>query len=193
MLVRLAPNQEPLEFPVQFCHFCGGNLGEKTSEVDQKGVVCACIRAHAEDPSCPVKEDVELQEFNIRYQVGKRTGSLRMYFCPWCGTRLPEGLRHTLFNVPSEEDVRSLRGRLEGATTVEQVIRALGDPDRVWDPFHGGEVRSGPENKRILRQLDFNRLSPTARLIVHEYEDHTVTWYFSGHYIGKPRELGPGS
>ena len=67
------------------CLLFGGRLDEVNSAVDDQGAICSCIQSHADDPSCPVEWDAELQEFNFLVREGPRKASYRIYSCTWCG------------------------------------------------------------------------------------------------------------
>jgi len=180
----LSSAQEP--YRVTHCFFCGGRLDGADVVVAETGQICPCIKSHADDPSCPVKWDTELEEFNVLSHEKPGRALWRMYFCPWCGSRLPEGRRAERFTQMSSEDLKLIRTRLEGAESIADVIARLGEPDRVF-PGHPDDFRMKYDGKKVLRQLDFLGLSPTVSVCVQEFEDTSIQIHYSGKFIGKSR------
>lgn len=174
---------------VSHCHFCGGRLHEGAPGAEVRTLPepaardtqpCSCVRIHAAEPAGPLKYDERLNEYELVYDSGHGRSSYPVYHCPWCGTRMPESKRSELFNTPDPADLAHLSTRLEGARTVRDVIARLGEPDRVWPGFNDDERQRVLELPRILRQLDYLRLSPTVQVIVQEREDGSVSWNFCG-------------
>lgn len=182
VLVTIGQDSHRREVPVVFCLFCGARLDGAKVEGNPQEIACLCIRSRAEDPSGPVHWDASVEEYNFTTtEEGGRSSFFRIYFCPWCGIRLPQGRRSELLARPSEADVQVLRSRLEGATTVAEVISRIGEPDRLWPGYSPtpAQVRLYGM-KPTLRQLDFLRVSPSVEVTIKEFEDGSIRILYSG-------------
>lgn len=162
---------------ILFCHVCGGRLDDSPHKVDRSGVVCACVRVRADDPTSTLEPN---RHGEFEWVVDSQRWIV--YFCPWCGTRLPESRRGEAFTHPTNEEIARLRGLVSGARTVQEVLDRLGAPDRRIGPFHV-ELPGGRQRVSVL---GYTKLSPTADLQVKETENGSVSISFSGKYIGVP-------
>ena len=78
----------------------------------------------------PISYSEEFNEYKLTCEGGH---NLIMYYCPFCGGKLPGSLRSQDFSEhdKSEEDeVKSLTGKIE---TVEKIYNVLGEPDKTID------------------------------------------------------------
>lgn len=74
----------------------------------------------------------------------------------------------------SKEEVQRVFDLIRGATTIAEVIERIGPPDREFGPIrtraHHPEIYGDRRASRVLRQLDYTRLSETVVLNVQELE-----------------------
>jgi hypothetical protein len=184
VLVRVKPDSSRVEFPVTFCFFCGGHLDGGLATADGSASICPCIKSHAQDPSCSVHWEARLQEFSFLVETDVKRHFFLMRFCPWCGTRLPRSRRFLQVTRMSEVDADAIEERLRGVTTAAEVIARLGEPDRTlpgWTPDPDRKKLYGM--KKVVRVLNYYRLSPTVRIAVQEYEDGSIHIDYSGQLI----------
>ena len=159
-------------------------MGAEASAVDRSRTICPCIQSHAGDPDGPIHWDARLEEFSLLVERDGWKHFHLMNFCPWCGTRLPKSRRFLQYTLMSEADANAIEEKLRGATTASEVIARLGEPDRTlpgWTPDPDRKKLYGM--KKVLRVLNYYRLSPTVRIAVQEYEDGSIHVDYSGQLI----------
>ena len=129
---------------------------------------CQLPSQWAKDPNVPIQFDPKLNEYNLLGDA--RT--ITLYYCPFCGRRLPESKRGELFVEASPEEQSALQTRLKGMKTIGEVIAILGEPDIDF-----GSMLFQPEDKAIygyidvIRAIRYNRLAKTIEVTVQELED----------------------
>lgn len=97
---------------------------------DERTCECGYPARWASDPMSPVQFDERLNEYQLLLQ---NRGYARMRFCFWCGGRLPESKRGTLFTSMDDAELTEARSLLSGAKLFEDVVRVLGPPDETLD------------------------------------------------------------
>lgn len=62
---------------------------------------CKLMTGMIDDPRFPVEYDPIFREYAISEVKNGKRGMThqRMFYCPWCGEKLPESLRHEWFNL----------------------------------------------------------------------------------------------
>lgn len=145
---------------------------------------CPWFEMAANDPTCPVEFDPEVNE----YHMVSKGGSWVLYHCPICAGRAPASHRAALFaRIPREEEER-LHLLTKDLRTEHDVLRQLGQPSYRLDPG-SGETHPGkpgkPDEKRTYTTLRYDQHSTIADLNVRIHRDGTVDISFSGKYIGK--------
>jgi hypothetical protein len=158
------------------------NLDDKTERICD----CAVLVHAAREPRIPIEFDGDLREYNIVLGPSKT----RMSYCPFCGGKLPESLRATLFShVPMEEKDR-LFTLVRGLKTEAELLARLGKPDLdrpkgtvTWGP----EVQGQPERTVAYRSVIYTQLSTIADLCVDLYPDGGVaSCMVLAKYVGPP-------
>jgi hypothetical protein len=138
---------------VSFCPFCGGyeKVIDREGNVSffQGGPRCRCRRVKklAADTDSVISYDKSLNEYEAP--------GLVLYYCPFCGGRMPESKRGTFFMKPSRKEADDFRSRVKGCNTIEDVIATFGEPDHVTDPIQVDverhRVYGGPVFKKELK------------------------------------------
>lgn len=130
--------------------------------------MCGALQRYAADPSVPIIRDQALNEFHLESEESAKY--LILSYCFHCGGRLPESRRSEFFARPSTEDEASVRDKLSGLATVQEVIAALGSPD--------SEVDIATENAR--RYLVYTSVWKSLDVTVCEQADGTIGYCWSG-------------
>jgi hypothetical protein len=144
---------------------------------------CGTVESLASDRRTPVEYDKELNEYNLI--VRDKKIFYRMYFCFFCGGKLPESKRVGLFTQPSTEEMNEVVRLLGNVTSIQQARKVLGEPDetvKARKVTPQGNGKSAPKYKKHHRYLIRWK---TLDLIVREREDGSIDTAVSGKYMGK--------
>ena len=147
----------------------------------QRRCTCSMIRKYAEDPSMPISFNERFSEYHLP-DPRDPGGYIVLTYCFHCGGALPPSKRGDLFHDVDDTEMQKFIDKLEGATTIDDVVDRLGEPDCTIQP-PPTETEDLYGVKRVNRQLDYTRLSPTVVLTVSEYSDGSIEYGCSG----KPR------
>ena len=134
------------------------------------------LKELASDPDCQIVYNEKVGEYQLKWKIKTEDGySVKAYplkFDPFTGDPL-ESRRDELFTEPSREEIMEIHKKLSQCKTIEDVISAFGEPDRVW-----------PINERRKKaQYDFYSAFDTTKLVVHVSEDGSLKSQFSGKQI----------
>ena len=151
-----------------------------------KNGYCNC-RHHEEwkvNDKIPISYFEELNEYNLMCEGGH---GLIMYYCFFCGGKLPDSLRGQLFyelDKSEEDEVKSLIGKID---TVEKMHEVLGEPDEIVDHDLEEEnffVLKKNKNK-CVRWYRYNKRWKSLELQVMENEDGTLGCSYVQKHIGR--------
>src|SRR6266404_1479434 len=171
--IALANDLSPI---IAFCPLCGGRELSDTQSMPECG--CGLVLGWANEPNIPIEYDSEFNEYCLIAQDSRKT---ILYYCPICGGHLPKTERTSLFTTPSTEEIIEINERLKSVTTMDDVVRILGEPDERYGP-----IINDPEKKRVygmkdVRQgLRYTSLAKTLVLTVQENEDGRIHVIFEG-------------
>jgi len=145
---------------------------------------CGWLEREADEPSAPIRFDPRLNEYNI---VCEGEGSLRIYYCPFCGGRAPESKRDLLFAHIDHEEKDRLVELTYRLRSLQEVISALGEPDEdTYASSTTPEKNGVPLTVDVHRRLVYHQLSPIADVCVLVFADNRVRIMLQGKYIGLP-------
>jgi hypothetical protein len=150
--------------------------------MNEHKAICECgtVENLASDRRSPIKHDKDLNEYDLVPGDGKV--HYRMYFCFFCGGRLPESMRGSLFAEPSDQEINEVTELMSNADSIQQVIQALGKPDESVNPPKGtSNDNGGSEYKTHHRYL---RSWKTLDLTIRERKDGSIDSAFTGKYRG---------
>ncbi len=121
---------------------------------------CGLLDRAAKEPDHPVRFDPELQTFYLSYRTGAR---MDLYYCPFCGGRLPRTTRESRYaHITDDEQFRILK-LFESVRTEQDVLSKYGTPD---EEIGGGAILPEKEDKpsrgEYQRVLTYRHLSPVA-------------------------------
>lgn len=74
----------------------------------------------------PITFNPEVNEFELH--AGRTIYSI--YYCPFCGGRVPASLRDTFFAIIPPEEEQRLNHLAEGITSRDDALRVFGPPDQ---------------------------------------------------------------
>src|SRR5258708_3995019 len=141
---------------------------------------CGVLQRMSDDPKFPVEFDAKLNEYHIT-MVGV-SGNAMIYYCPFCGGRMPKSRRHLLFHRLTDDERDRLFKLTQGYRTLDQVIAAFGQPD-IDQPVGVVQIipeRDGkPEITNSSRVVIYTKLSETADVHVKVHPTNIVGFSFS--------------
>ena len=142
---------------------------------------CNTMQKYSKDAHCPVKYDGKLNEYSISYG----TGSIMMYYCFFCGGRLPESNRGNLFTRPSKIEMFKAFNIIRKIKTEQDIIRILDQPDDKLsvDTFPGSEIKKDTFEKGWKAQYTYSSKWKTLEIIFNVFDDGTVQGSLGGKYI----------
>src|SRR5262249_5181699 len=119
-VLRLTPRRSAR---VVACWFCGGYERQERG-FTRAGAPCLCgaVRGWSSDPLLPGEVDPMMTESSF-------PGVGLCYYCVVCGGRLPPSRRPQFVTQPSPPDLADFLERTADLRTLEEVRRALGEPD----------------------------------------------------------------
>jgi hypothetical protein len=144
---------------------------------------CACPDwpKRARDPFFPVWYNEKMNEYII-ISGEIAANSLVVYFCPSCGGRMPKSRRGEFFTIPTDTELAEARTILEGINDVSSMYALLGEPDDVCDWFtdeHGKPLRN-PDGATFRCQYTYKSRWKTLRVVIQEWENSELVFYFYG-------------
>lgn len=148
----------------------------------QRREICDCgsLQHMADEPNCPVEFDAGLNEYHIVHQGG---GYSMIYYCPFCGGRVPKSRRDRLFQTITDAEQHRLCELTKGMRTVEDVIRAFGEPDvqqSIGMAITTPEKEGQPGTTQAYPGMIYKKLSTIADVYVTLYPNDRVAIRFQG-------------
>ena len=101
-------------------------------ERDAGGMLLRPTGCLAIDPEIPIGFNAEFNEY---YLKTFDDGNILFTYCPSCGGTLPKSRRGEFFTEPSTTEMIQLRAKLESATSIDEVLKLLGEPDERYGPI----------------------------------------------------------
>jgi len=141
---------------------------------------CACgtVEDLASDRNSPIEHDKALNEYNLISGDGKV--HYRMHFCFFCGGRLPESKRASLFTEPSAQEIKEAAELMSKAGSMQEVIQVLGKPDEIVKAPKGASGEDGGSEYKT--QHRYLRRWKTLDLTIRERKDGSIDSAFTGKY-----------
>jgi len=104
---------------------------------------CGLPEKWARDPLFPVRYRAEVGEYEI---IHGKDGNFAacMYYCFFCGGKIPGSTRDSQFTELSPVEVDEVRSLCSGLGSVEDILPILGEPDTIdrWEPSPDLDVHS---------------------------------------------------
>src|SRR5947209_5989661 len=88
---------------------------------------CHTVEDLASGSKSAIEHDKDFNEYNL---VSGKV-HYRMYFCFFCGGKLPESKRASLFAEPSPDEASEVLEVMSKVRSMEQVAQLLGEPDET--------------------------------------------------------------
>lgn len=131
------------------------------------------LKELAENPDCQIVFDEKVDEYQLKWRSKTEDGyvvrSYPLKFDPFTGEPLGSR-RDELFTKPSRKEIKEIEKKLVKCSTIQDVIKAFGKPDRVWD-----------SNDRLeVTQYVFASAFDTVTLTVQINDDGKMMVMFSG-------------
>ena len=153
--------------------------------MDQKPERCHCgtVESLAADRQFAIEYDKKLNEYNLVSR--DETFYYRLYFCFFCGGKLPESKRASLFTEPSAEEMKEVARILSDVTSIQQAIQILGKPDEIVKAPKASSRENRKSGVNYKKHHRYLRRWKTLDLTVREREDGSIDSAFTGKYKGK--------
>ena len=109
-----------------------------------------------------------------------------MYYCPFCGGKLPDSLREQYFTEFIESEVSEVRELIKKIDSLDKMRNLLGEPDEIyyWDPVDEHTFKLANVNKWVCT-FEYNKRWKSLILSFQELENGTLGISYHGRYIGK--------
>ena len=133
------------------------------------------------DPFVPIWYDSKMNEYMIIH--GEITsGGMVIYYCLFCGGKMPESRRGDFFTIPSKEELAEARSILERITDVDTMRSILGEPDEVFEWFkdESGNLLKNLNDLTFKCQYRYRSRWKTVVITIQELENGRLRFYFHG-------------
>jgi hypothetical protein len=145
---------------------------------------CAAVADLASDENCPIEFDPDLEEYNLVSSDGKV--QFRLYFCFFCGGALPKSNRVSLYTEPNPKETEQVKKLLDGARTIDDALRELGEPNLVTDAPKAEKTSSGVGYRH---HYHYSSRWKTLDLTVRERSDKSFDLAIVGKVKGAPKRV----
>ena len=150
---------------------------------------CGMPESAVADSHIPIIFDKTTNEFQLTYAVDgvNGSGSMVLYYCPFCGGRLPKSIRDTLFATVTASETSRLSRLTRHINSIKEAIKEFGEPD--FDSPCGLGVGSAPSGTKptkfeVFRTITYYNLSDTCDVEFIDYGPDGIGKNFTGKYIG---------
>ncbi|MBI2817305.1 MAG: hypothetical protein HYX72_10225 [Acidobacteria bacterium] len=152
---------------------------------------CGVLERASKEPEHPIRFDPHLNEYHV---VTKAGGIMIIYYCFFCGGRVPESKRSSLFAHATDAELNRITHLIKGINTVSDVLARFGVPDedteRISRVGHPGDDRNPPSGEWFLRRtLVYKNISETIQLHFSVGANDSVHPSWHGKYIGPPKPI----
>ncbi len=153
---------------------------------DRKDVCdCGVLENASKEPGNPIRWDERMNEYHI---VDAKGGQMMIYYCPFCGGRVPESRRASMFAHVTQQEKTRIFELFRGVRTVADVIAKFGPADEerefasgVRSPSRDGKSEQG----EIFRGLVYKKLSPVADIVFEIGSSDSVRGTWNQKYVGE--------
>jgi hypothetical protein len=134
------------------------------ASVTDLACTCGYLERRSSESRSPIVFDETVNEYHIE-NVGKNSGHLVIYHCPFCGGTAPQSKRASLFAVITHDESARLQDLAAGFKSIAEAVKKLGKPD--GDLAVGISQGSRPSESEAptvtsYRTLTYTRLSKSA-------------------------------
>ncbi len=146
---------------------------------------CGVLESASKEPVHPIRWDERMNEYFIAH--GK-SGRMMIYYCPFCGGRVPESRRASMFAHVTQQEETRIFELFRGVRTVADVIAKFGPADEERQ-FASGVRKPSRDAKRergeIFRGLVYKSLSPVADIVFEVGSSDSVRGTWIQKYVGE--------
>lgn len=139
---------------------------------------CGLLQRLADDTNCSVEFDPITNSFGLRSRDDHWFTPIR--YCFQCGGKVPDRSSE-LFEVASPDEEQDLLSILQRCSNIDDVVTALGSPDRVVAPneVEIGAFGSRTSSKPVDGYYQYLRRWKTIDATVLRYSDGTIDFCWS--------------
>ena len=155
-----------------YCFRCGESLIRNKKEDANRKKVCKHLDVLTSELESSVQYRENLSEFWV---VGRDSVMVRLFYCPFCGRKLPLGSNKRDFHSRSLKEVSKLNKQFQSISSIEQAIHKFGRPDGDQGPVVDFVYHKG-RRRRIgyKRAVFYNNLAKTLVACISEELDGSV-------------------
>ena len=143
---------------------------------------CRTLDRIVDEPEIPIFFSARTNEYRLVYGENSE-GAMLVYYCPFCGGRMPDSRRDRLFARITHAEMQRLKNLTRDIKTIDDAIRILGEPDTDSpDGLTCSTDDSGTEPTKIesYRMITYSGLSETALVQITDYRSDRVGIQFIG-------------
>lgn len=118
------------------------------------------------DSSVPIKFDKKMNEYYIPHGTEMKS-LLVMYYCFFCGGKLPDSKRGSFFTNPSRKEVKEMLSIVKNITDEKEMERLLGEPDLIhrWNK-NDEDLFKIYKSRRFKKQFTYSKKWKSLVLIL---------------------------
>lgn len=131
----------------------------------------------AKDPRFPLIYDKQMNEFAI---LRDKDDKFLIFYCPFCGGRLPESKRRNFYQIPDKAEVKQLRKLMKGVQDIETMRKVLGQPDQVCKWKREDDSEKVYKIEKWKKLYMYEKLWKSIRLWVFELDDSSLSYTWAG-------------
>lgn len=139
----------------------------------------------SKEPNSPIQWDGRMNEYHI---VDANGGQMMVYYCPFCGGRVPASRRSSMFAHVTQQEETRIFELFRGVRTVADVIAKFGPADEELEFASGmrSASRDGkPERGEVFRGLVYKNRSSVADIVFEVGSSDSVRGTWSQKYLGE--------
>jgi hypothetical protein len=144
---------------------------------------CKSLQGYSDEINCPIRYDSELDEDNIVYG----THRIIMYYCFFCGGKLPKSKRGNLCTKPSKTESAKAFNLIRKIKTEKDLIEILGMPDKKIsnEDFPDLDKNNQSFPKGWKSHFDYHSKWKTLEIHFQIYDNGNVEGSVCGKYLGR--------
>jgi hypothetical protein len=148
-----------------------------------KNGYCSC--GHPEEwkvnDKIPISYSEELNEYSLMCEGGHE---FIMYYCFFCGGKLPDSTRGQLFSEIDKSEEDEVRSLIEAIDTVGKMREVLGEPDEIVDHDLDDGYYVLKNKNKCVRWYVYRKRWKSLVLQIGENDDGTLGFSYGGKYVG---------
>jgi len=135
---------------------------------------CKAVSNWASEHNTPIVFDERMNEYHFVFG-GNQSDFLVIYYCFFCGGKLPESKRDEFVVETDQQEVEDITRRMLQVTSVLSMQEALGKADRVYQAEGGSDYVADHMYDVAYKTIDLG---------IREFSDGHIEYYIRPKYKG---------